>query len=87
MFRFITSIISILWILLVGTPQPKNSLHKKRTLEDLQRTTSIWIQRNFYIIALAAIIFLVFFFVAFCFWICGVSAVESGTVYRMENLI
>ena len=32
--NFITSILSLLWILIVGTPQPKHSLYKQPTRDD-----------------------------------------------------
>ena len=57
-------------------------LHKQATREDYLRTLNCWIQRNFYILALASIIFLLIMFVIVCYLICGVSAVESGTYYR-----
>lgn len=85
---FITSILSQLMILLVGTPQPKYSLHKQPTKEDFTRNLNCWIQRNFYIICILAILFLLLAFVFVCFAIVGVSAVESGTVYNhMEAII
>ena len=82
MIKGIVSILSLLWILLVGTPQPKHSLYKQPTREDFSRNLNCWIQRNFYIIALAAILTLLVSFVIFMFWLCGVSAVESGNYYN-----
>ena len=81
-FKFITSLLSLLYVLLVGTPQPKHSLHKQPTKSDFYRNLNFWIQRNFYIIALVSIIVLLIGFVVVCFAICGVSAVESGIQYN-----
>lgn len=78
----INSFLSLLYLVFVGTPQPKHSLHKKPTKEDFSRNLNCWIQRNFYIICLAFLLILFITFVIFCFWICGVSATESGNVYN-----
>lgn len=67
---------------LIGTPTAKHSLHKKPTKEDVQRSINCWIERNFYIICLAAIVFLLISFVIVCYAIVGVSATESGTYYN-----
>lgn len=82
MIKGIISILSLLWVLLAGTPQPKYDLRKPTTKEDHLRTLKCWAQRNFYLIALAAILILLIAFVLFMFWICGVSAVESGNYYN-----
>ena len=83
MIKGIISILSLLWILLVGTPSnAKHSLYKQPTREDFSRNLNCWIQRNFYIIALAAILTLLVSFVLFMFWCVGVSAVESGNYYN-----
>ena len=81
--KAITSLIN----LLVGTPTAKHDLRKKPTKEDRYRTLNCWIQRNFYIIALAAIIILLILFVVVCFAIVGVSATESGVQYNQFNNI
>lgn len=81
--KAITSLIN----LLVGTPTAKHDLRKKPTKEDHFRTLNCWIQRNFYIIALAAIIILLILFVVVCFAIVGVSATESGVQYNQFNNI
>ena len=68
--------------LIVETPTAaKNDLRKKPTKEDRIKNVNCWIQRNFPIIALAAIVFLLIFFVGFCFVLYGVSTVESGNYY------
>ena len=82
MIKSIISILSLLWILIVGTPQPKHSLYKQPTREDFSRDLNYWIQRNFYIIALAAILILLILFVIVCFWWVGVSTLESGNYYN-----
>lgn len=83
MFKFITSFLSLLYVLLVGTStNDKVRLAKKPTKEDHMRNLNCWIQRNFYIIALAAILILLIIFAIVCFMIVGVSAVESGNYYN-----
>lgn len=57
-------------------------LHKKPTKEDYQRDLNLWVTRNFGLVALATIIFLLIFFIIICYMIIGVSAVESGTYYN-----
>lgn len=79
--HFITSILSLLSVLLVGTSTSKNSLHKKPTYEDKRKALNSWVQMNFGIIALAAVVFLLIIFVFVCFLLVGVSATESGTYY------
>ena len=84
----IHSLLLSLWILLVGTPTPKNDLRKQADKHDFKRNLNHFIERNFNIIALAAIAILLIIFCIVCFWIIGVSAVESGTVYNhMNNII
>ena len=83
--NFITSILSLLWILIVGTPQPKHSLYKQPTRDDFRKEVDYWIAKNWNFIALAAILILLISFVLFMFWLCGVSAVESGTMRNFIN--
>ena len=78
MIKFITSFLSLLWVLLAGTPAPVNDLRKKPTRETSNMQFYAWINKNFYIIALAALIL----FVIICFMIVGGSATESGTLYN-----
>ena len=87
MIKFITSFLSLLWVLLAGTPTVKNDLRKQPTRDDAIRNLNFWIQKNFYIIALAAIAICLIIFVIVCWLIVGVSAVESGTVYNHMNSI
>ena len=83
MIKGIISTLSLLWILLAGTPtNAKHSLYKQPTREDFSRNLNYWIQRNFYIIALAAILILLILFVIVCFWGVGVSTLESGNYYN-----
>ena len=83
MIKFITSFISLLLILLVGTPtNAKHSLYKQPTRDDFKKEVNYWIARNWNFIALAAILILLISFVLFVFWLCGVSAVESGNYYN-----
>ena len=88
MIRSIISTLSLLWILLVGTPTPdKSTILNKKMSKQEKRTYmkirfNLWIERNFGFIALAAILILLLLFVVMCFWLIGVSAVESGTMYN-----
>lgn len=82
MIKFITSILSLLWVLLAGTPNIKNDLRKQPTKEETKMNLSRLFYMNIDYIALAAILILLVFFVVFCFWIVGVSAVESGNYYN-----
>ena len=89
----IISILSLIWILLAGTPQESKStiLNPKYSNEQKHHQTMIrlnhFCHRNFYIICVAAIVILLLVFILFCFWIVGVSAVESGTVYNHMGAI
>ena len=83
MIKFITSILSLLWILLVGTPtSEKPRLEKQPTKEDFKRNLNYWIARNFNFIALAAVLILVILIGLVCYAVVGVSAVESGNYYN-----
>ena len=69
--------------LLFGTMNvPKHDLRKKPTRNDNMRKLNRFIERNFYIICVLAIIFLLIMFVVVCYSIVGVSAVESGVPYN-----
>ena len=76
------NLITTLYNLTTETPRAKNTLHKKPTREDYLKKFNCWIQRNFYIICLAAIVFLLIIFVIVCYMLVGVSATESGTYYN-----
>lgn len=82
MIKFIASILSLLYVLLVGTPQPKYDLRRQPTKDDFKRNLNYWIARNFNFIALATVTSLLVVFVLMCFWLVGVSATDSGTVYN-----
>lgn len=89
----IISTLSLLYFLLVGTPTPEKStvLNKKMTNQEkrihYKIKINLWIERNFGFIALAAIVILLIIFIVMCFWIVGVSATESGTVYNQMGRI
>ena len=85
MIKIITSFLSLLYFLLVGTPTAKNSLHKKPTHADYRKSVNCWVQMNFGIIALAAILILLIIFIVSCFMIVGVSATESGMLRNFIN--
>ena len=59
-------------------------LQKKPTREDYRKEVNYWVVRNWGIIALAAVIFLLIVFLVSCFVIVGVSATESG---MMRNFL
>ncbi len=65
--------------------QPKYDLHRKNTREQYLRNLDLWVSMNFGIISLVVLVGLVFFFVWFCFFITGVSAVESGGLRNFVN--
>ena len=78
--------------MLVGTPTTPNKstvLNKKMTNQEkrvyYKVKINLWIERNFGFIALAAILILLITFVVMCFWIVGVSTVESGTMRNFVN--
>ena len=91
MIRSIISTLSLIRILLVGTPTPdKSTILNKKMSKQEKRTYmkvrfNLWIERNFGFIALAAILILLLLFVVVCFWIVGVSAVESGGMRNFIN--
>ena len=76
--------IKYLQVLITGVeePTPKYSLHKQQTTEDSLLRLNRFIEQNFYVICLAVIVLMFVVFVFCCFWICGVSAVESGNYYN-----
>ena len=88
MIKSIISTLSLIRILLVGTPTPDKStiLNKKMSKQEkriyMKVRFNLWIERNFGFIALAAILILLLLFVVVCFWLIGTSAVESGNVYN-----
>ncbi|WP_458454146.1 hypothetical protein [Methanobrevibacter sp.] len=62
--------------------RPKYDLRRQPTKEDTINQLRVWVTMNFSFIALAAVLFLIIFFVWFCFSITGISAVESGSWYN-----
>lgn len=88
MIKSILSTLSLLWILLAGTPtNPKSTVLNKKLSNKEKRVyykkqSNLWIGENFNFIALAAILILVLFVIVFAFWMYGISAVESGTMYN-----
>lgn len=67
---------------------PKHDLRKRKTTSDAMKSLNSFIERNFPIICLASILFLLIMFVIVCYAIVGVSATESGAVYyHMEKII
>ena len=78
-----------LLILLFGNKNvPKHDLRKKPTSDDAIKSLNNFVERNFYIICLLAIIFLLIVFVIVCYAIVGVSATESGIQYnQFHNIV
>ncbi|WP_305514422.1 hypothetical protein [Methanobrevibacter sp. V14] len=94
MINNIISILSLLLIPLIRETQDDKStiLNPRYSNEQKHHQTMIQLNqfchRNFYVICVAAIIILLLVFILFCFWIVGVSSVESGTFYNhMEAII
>lgn len=79
MIRFITSILSLLYVLLVGTPTPKYDLRKKQSKGVMIET---WLLNHANIILPLCFIVLMFLFVALAFALVGVSATDSGLQYN-----
>lgn len=85
--------LEFLWMILISlfgfnNNGQVNDLRKKPTREDYKKEFNLWIGRNFNFIALAAIIFLLIFFVGFCFWVGGFSATDSGMYYnRFDKVV
>jgi len=76
---------TILSLLLGPNTAAKNSLYKKPTKEDYRRSLNCWIYRNFYIIALVILVAVFVTFIISCFYICGLSATESGMMRNFVN--
>ena len=78
------SILSVLQVLINNEAQsvPKHDLRKKPTSNDAMKGLNEFLQRNFYIICVLAIIFLLIVFVICCYLVVGVSAVDSGVTYN-----
>lgn len=75
-------VLHALWVLLTGVETsltPKKDLHKKKTFTEKLNDT---FEKYFPLLCGVAIIFCLLVFVLVCFWICGVSAVESGNYYN-----
>ena len=78
----ISRILFLLNYLLLGNTPGKARLNKQLSLSE---KINMWIEKNFYIISLAAILILLFVFIWVCFTFIGGSAVESGSVYNHFN--
>lgn len=72
----------LLTLLGFGNNGPKHDLRKQPNKEDNINKIRVWFQMNLDIIALAAVIGSIVFFVWFCFFISGISATESGMIYN-----
>ena len=78
--------IQLLHFLLFGDMhKPVHDLHKKSTRnEKLLKWNSIFGQ-YFYIICIAVILLCLIGFIGVCFYVCGISAVESGGMRNFVN--
>ena len=65
--------------------KPVNDLHRKSTRNDKLLDLNQKIGQYFYIICILAIILCLIGFIAVCFSICGISAVESGGMRNFIN--
>lgn len=73
---------------LLNKNMPKHDLRKKHTSNDAMNNLNEFLGRNFYIICVLTIIFLLIVFILVCYMLVGVSATESGIIYNhMENII
>lgn len=65
--------------------KPVNDLHKKSTRNDKLLKWNVILGQYFYIICIAVIILCLIGFISVCFYICGISAVESGGMRNFIN--
>ena len=65
--------------------KPVNDLHKKSTRNDKLMELNQIFGQYFYIICIAVIILCLILFIGVCFYICGISAVESGGMRNFIN--
>ena len=68
--------------LLLSMVFSNKSLYRKPTMEDFKKEINLWVTRNFGIIAIVSIIFLLIVFLWVCFALVGVSATDSGVQYN-----
>jgi hypothetical protein len=77
------SILRLLQVLILGNRNvPKHDLRKRNTSDDAMKGLNEFLQKNFYIICVLAILFLLIVFVICCYMVVGVSAVDSGITYN-----
>ena len=80
------SFLRLLQVLILGNRNvPKHDLRKRKTTSDAMKSLNSFIERNFPIICLASILFLLIVFVIVCYALVGVSAVESGAMRNFVN--
>ena len=65
--------------------KPVNDLHRKSTRNDKLLKWNSILGQYFYIICIAVILLCLIGFIAVCFYICGISAVESGAMRNFIN--
>ena len=73
------SLTALYYLLTETSLTPKHDLRKKKSFAEKAEEV---LRKYFYLFCAVAILFCIFMFVIVCFWICGVSAVESGTYYN-----
>jgi hypothetical protein len=77
------NILRLLQVLILGNRNvPKHDLRKRNTSDDAMKGLNEFLQKNFYIICVLAILFLLIVFVICCYMVVGVSAVDSGITYN-----
>ena len=77
---------TLLTLLLGDVNAPKHDLRKTPTREDRMKSLNAFFERNFYVFAGLAIIFLLIVFVAVCFIFVG-SCTDSGVTYNQMGRI
>ncbi len=78
--------IQLLQFLLFGDMhKPVNDLHKRSTRNDKLLKWNLILGQYFYIICIAVILLCLLLFIAVCFYVCGISAVESGGLRNFIN--
>ena len=65
--------------------KPVNDLHRKSPRNDKLLKWNLILGQYFYIICIAVILLCLLLFIAVCFYVCGISAVESGGLRNFIN--
>jgi len=78
--------IRIMLISLLGLQEnvPVHDLRKQPDNLDFKQKINCWVNNHLWLLGVVIFIVGLFLFVWFCFWICGLAAVESG---MMRNFL